>query len=33
VVPLTPEWHSLERNNPEQHLRAEWEFGKTEIES
>ena len=33
VVPLTLEWRSLERHKPEQHLRAEWEIGKTEIES
>ena len=29
VVPLAPEWRSLERRNQEKSLRAEWEFGKT----
>lgn len=31
VVPLTPQWRSLERRSPDRHLRAEWEFGNANV--
>ena len=29
VVPLTPEWRSLEKRQPHKSLRAEWELGNS----